>query len=412
MTAELGERVNAATPPSPTTSAVASDSSLARVLLPIAAAVFVAMLGVGMLVPNLPILAKQTTGDAVAAGGLMSAFGLARLIFNVPAGLLADRIGIRPTMVIGLCVLAIGSFIPVVIAGYPAVVAMILLQGVGGAVFVTAAITALVERAGPARRGSAMAWYQGAFLLALSAGPVVGGFLGQHFGYRTVFLCQSVISVCTLLVVRGVQSAAVKPSRRGLDLGLLRNYRLLAACLMCFAGFFGRSASAWTLIPVVATKWLGLDPTELGVLIGVGTAANFLTLPVVGRMIDRWGAHRALLVTTAVTVGALLLLAAATPWSLWLGTVLVMTGTGAMLPAASALALAVGGKAGTGAITGLVRSAGDLGLTLGPVGAVGMARAAGLTAADGFWLTALVVGVLAGFFVITESRRQPSPRST
>jgi len=385
-----------------------SQSSSIRTLLPIAATIFVALLGVGMLVPNIPALSKLAAGGVVAGGGLMSMFGLARLISNVPAGLLADSLGIRKMLVIGVCVLSAGAAIPVAVPGYGAIVATVLAQGVGGAVFVTAAITALIERAGPSRRGAAMAWYQGAFLLALSAGPVVGGFLGQQFGYRVMFLFQSVITLLTLLIVRGIAPSAKKPGRKGLDLRLLRNVRLLAACLMCFAGFFGRSASAWALIPVVASRTFGLNASALGIMIGLGTAANFLTLPIVGRMIDRWGPHRTLLVTTGVTVAALLLLAVPSAAALWLGTVLVMTGTGAMLPAASALALAVSGNAGTGAITGLIRSSGYLGLTLGPVGALGLASAAGLATSAGFWITAVVVASLTIFFVAAEGARQPS----
>lgn len=383
-----------------------SVPSLARSLLPIAAAIFVAMLGVGMLVPNLPLLAKHTAGGVVAAGGLMSAFGLARLVVNIPAGILADRIGIRATMLIGLIVLAIGAFLSVAISGYLAIVTTILLQGAGGAVFVTAAITALIERAGPGRRGSAMVWYQGTFLLALSAGPVIGGFLGQHLGYRAIFVCEGVLALLTLLVVRGVTEPATARTNRGApDLRLLCNWQLLAACLMCFAGFFGRSAAAWALIPVMATQDLGLDPSDLGIVIGMGTAANLLTLPIIGRLIDRWGAHRVLLLATAVTIGALVLLTVPERWGLWLGTVFVMSGTGAMLPAAAALALAVGGNVGAGAITGLVRSAGDLGLTLGPVGAVGIANAAGLPTSDGFWIAALVIAMVTGFSLLTRAPR-------
>ncbi|MDJ1158165.1 MFS transporter [Chelatococcus sp. SYSU_G07232] len=385
-----------------------SDAPSFKDFLPISIAVFVAMLGLGMLVPVLPALAARSSSSALAAGALLSGFGVARLISNVPAGLLADSAGIRATMGVGLVLIAFGAFLGAREAGYAPLVASILLQGAGGAVFVTAALTAFVDRAGPARRGTAMAWYQGALLLAISIGPCFGGLLAERYDARAPFVCQGVLALLTLGIVLRVRGEGTAPKRQnGPSLGLLGRPALFAACFMGLAGFFARTAAAWGLVPVVAPTLHGMTPSDVGLLIGVGTAANFIALPLVGRATDRWGARPTLLVTAALTVAALVLLAAVPQaWALWLGTALVMVGTGAMLPAAGSLALAAGADAGTGAVTGLVRATGDLGMALGPIAATGLAAAAGLPAVDGFWITAALVAGASGLFLAAGGARR------
>ncbi|WP_407049867.1 MFS transporter [Methyloraptor flagellatus] len=73
----------------------------------LAFATLLASLGLGMLVPALPML---TAGEGPAAQSfLVSLFGVARLVCSLPAGWLADRLGLRRVAVAGLLLLVAGS---------------------------------------------------------------------------------------------------------------------------------------------------------------------------------------------------------------------------------------------------------------------------------------------------------------
>lgn len=372
--------------------------SFLPIALPIAAATFATMLGIGMLVPALPHLTAGS-GGAVAAGALVSAFGTARLLTNIPAGLMADRMGIAPTAVAGLLVLVAGAAAGAIPLGIPMLALSLFLQGVGSAIFSTGAMTALVVAAGPARRGAAMAWFQGALLFAMGIGPVVGGTLVDRFGATSPFLVEAVLALAALgaVVVLPQGESEARPAT-----GPARSFltaSLAAGALMGFAAFYARVGGGWNVVPAVATGELGLTSSHLGWIVGVATLANFLTQPVAARLIDGWGAEKTALSAAAIAVAGLALMAAVeTVPVLWAGTILLMTATGAMIPAAGAVALKGTPRTATGRVMGLFRTATDFAMTVGPVTIPAAVGALALPVADGFAIAAgvLAVAVLAG----------------
>jgi len=371
------------------------------VAVPVAAATFATMLGIGMLVPALPHL-TEGSGGAFAAGALVSSFGVARLLTNLPAGVMADRMGIAPTAIVGLMVLAAGAAAGGVDLGLPMLVLSLFLQGVGSALFSTTAMTALVLAAGPDRRGAAMAWFQGALLLAMGIGPVLGGILVDRFGATSPFVVEAVLAFLALgaAVVLPQGGAATRPGAR--TGGGFLSGSLLAGALMGFAAFFARVGAGWNVVPAVATGELGLTSSHLGWIVGVATLANFLTQPVAARLIDGWGAERTAVAAAAIGVAGLVAMTVApTVTVVWAGTVLLMTATGAMIPAAGAVALKGAPRAATGRVMGLFRTATDLAMTVGPVAIPAVTAGLVLPVVDGFAVAAavLAVGVLAGALV-------------
>jgi MFS family permease len=65
-------------------------------------AIFVSMLGVGMVVPFLPIYASEMGATGVMLGVIFSAFSAARSLLMPYVGILSDRYGRKPFIVLGL----------------------------------------------------------------------------------------------------------------------------------------------------------------------------------------------------------------------------------------------------------------------------------------------------------------------
>lgn len=371
-----------------------TPSSL-KAFLPISTAMFTAMLGFGMMVPALPQLVADVSSGATAAGILLSGFGLARLAINMPAGMVSDRIGIKATMIWGLVILAAGSLIAAVPAGYFGLMAGLALQGAGSAVFATAGLSALADAGGPERRGTAMAWFQSAFLLSISTGPVVGGWVVGLLGVRAPFLVHAGLSLATLGGILLLPEPA-RPVRRassgGMAFHLLSRPLVAGACAMGLAGFFARSAVGWALVPTTAAHEFGLPPSGIGLLVGVGTFTSLVTMPLVGRSIDRIGAVPVLIASGLASIVALAgFVIVPHEWVLWLATAIIMVGTSAQMSAAGALILAESADVATGAVMGLFRTAGDVGVAAGPAAAPGLAALVGLGAVHGYSVTAVVM---------------------
>jgi MFS family permease len=105
------------------------------------------------------------------------------------------------------------------------------------------------------------------------------------------------------------------------------------------------------------------------------------------------------------TIAALLFLAMGhSEVSLWGGMVLLGAAGGLVGPACAAYALQVS-PAGHGTTMGSLRMAGDIGLVIGPPLLGYVLSATALQEVQGLWITASLVGLIVGYFLIVTRHR-------
>jgi MFS family permease len=378
--------------------------------IPVSAATLMSMLGVGMMVPALPHLAAESGSTGVAAGALIGAYGLSRLIFNTPSGFLIDQLGIAKSAVIGLLALAAVSMGGFFAKSFAALFLVMALLGAASSLFSTAAMTALILKAGPQGRGRALAWFQTSLLLGFAIGPVIGGQLVDRFNAHAPFPTQAVIALLALLAVRAMPMT--QPPTRNVaarsGLGSLIGPALIVGGLGGFAAFFCRFGVAWNLVPLAALQEFQLSTSELGWLIGAGTIANVVVAPFLGRLIDGWGA-KATFVTACLLnlAGMLILFAAPSVVMLWISTAVVMLATGIMLPAAGAIALNKTKPQVMGRTMGLYRTVAESGMALGPVMVPAITAAGKWPVLYGLLTCAMVTALALAAAAVFVGRREP-----
>jgi MFS family permease len=133
-------------------------------------AVFLVMTGMGMAVSVLPDRYLEVSGAPRSAGWLASIFAVAYMLFQLPAGRLADRHGFRPTLAAGCLLIAASAALYALAASPAAIYLGRFIQGAGEAP-VWAAAPALLGRLHPRRPGdgssgsttppSTSAWWPG-----------------------------------------------------------------------------------------------------------------------------------------------------------------------------------------------------------------------------------------------------------
>lgn len=142
----------------------------------------IAGVGFGATTPVQALYAKSLGATTTIAGLVVGVIGGARILGNIPSGLLSYRYGLRPVIVLGGLLRAGGAFMWSVSRGIPPLYMASLAVGFGGALRWTACLAAVPAITPPGGRGRAMSGFLSCDLIGFGLGPMLGGLTAQRFG--------------------------------------------------------------------------------------------------------------------------------------------------------------------------------------------------------------------------------------
>ncbi|KNB51673.1 MFS transporter [Streptomyces caatingaensis] len=181
------------------------------------AAIVLCMLTLGfdttILNVALPTMATELGADTGRLQWIADSYLVVFAALMLPAGLLGDRFGRRRTLVTGLLVFLAGSLLGSLADDSATVVAARALMGAGAALVMPLAIAVLPVLFGPEERTRAVGALSAATGLGLPLGPLLGGFLLDHFWWGSVFLINVpfiglAVTACLLLLPESTDPAA------------------------------------------------------------------------------------------------------------------------------------------------------------------------------------------------------------
>lgn len=408
-------------PPSmaPRSTTLASGSEW-RVILPMMVIVLFVMSGMGMVIPVLSLYAQSFGVGSVLVGTIITAFGVARLFVNLPAGILAERHGRRVLLWGGPLILAAASVAAALTESFLPLLVWRFVQGVGSGLYMTGAMIAIADLSDERTRGRRMGAYQTALLTGTAIGPAVGGLLAGRWGYTAPFWGFAAVSALAALFAfacipetrparsRGTSSAA---AGRGDLARLVRDRGFTLVSLITFGVFFTRTAAQWQLIPLLAAHRFGMAPDAIGWALALSAAMTLVATPLSGWLADRLP-RRPLIAASALLVAlALALIAACESVPLfWAALMLLGVALAIGAPAASAFAASRAPAGRFGPTLGLLRTVGDVGFVAGPlavglvIDATGLGYGAGVLAN-----AALMAAAAVAFAAFSGPRTPPSP---
>jgi len=248
-----------------------------RAVWAVAFACIIAFMGLGLVDPILPAIAKKLNASASQVSLLFTSYNAVMAVMMLITGVITSRLGMKRTLLLGIVVIAVFSFLGGMSNNIWVLIGLRGGWGLGNALFVATSLTAIVSLSNSGV-GKAIILYEAAVGLGISVGPLLGGELGA-ISWRGPFLGVATLMVIAFVALsimmpnssaKSAASAAPKKKASLLDpFRALRHRSLLVLGIMaCFYnfGFFTIMAYA----PLVLGH-MGMDEHGLGyVFLGWG----------------------------------------------------------------------------------------------------------------------------------------------
>ena len=270
----------------------------------VCAVVLIDSVGYGVVVPVLPLYARDLGIGTFANGFLFATYAIALFMSAIPFGILSDKVGRKPFVLFGMFAMA-GAFIFYALAkSYPVLVLARVLDGVTAAATWSAALALLGDRFDDKEMGSKMGWAMAAAAIGGIAGPLVGGILSDTLGYRSPFYAIAI--ACLLGGVAAIFLAEPPRAGRSRSIGwrMLRpvytNRNVLIACVVTLVTTMGLGLLEPTL-PIYFKDTFDMTRTGIGIVFGVTMLLYAIASPIAGKISDLAGRRRPILVGLVLT---------------------------------------------------------------------------------------------------------------
>lgn len=336
---------------------------------------FVDMLGLIIIFPLLPFYAEHLGADAAMVGALIAAFSIAQLVAAPVWGLLSDRYGRRPAILVGLLLSAVAYVIFAFAGSLWVLFVSRIVQGLGGGTIgvVQAYVSDVSE---PKDRAKMLGWLSAVTSLGAVIGPAIGSTLvrfgGRHapgLGSAALCLLVSVFAWKFLSESRGtatMEMAAMtghQTKGRGAIMRVITHpndpaTRLIWIYAISIGAFYGTTA----IIPLVLADRLGVNEQNVGYFIMyLGGIGVIVRTGILGRMIEWLGEARLCRLGLILLGIGLALVAAINSYPmLFLSFTLMPLGTAFIFPAVTAMLSRVVSKSERGLYMGVQHTFGGI----------------------------------------------------
>jgi MFS family permease len=371
-------------PPSADTGADFPVISISKVFPYLGASLCLALLGLGMVMPMLPLYSSGLGATGVWVGIILGSFSFSRMLLMPVFGWLSDRRGRKVLLATGLGACGVFSFAYLMGGNVASLVTVRLLHG-GGAALIVPLVMAYVGDIVPrGEEGKWMGYLNTLMMVGMGAGPLLGGAVSDLGGPRMVFIVMGALYLVgfgTILAFlpESNRSAVIKSS--GSSLRKMGTSRLFWGLMLFWLLMEGSFGIVFAFLPIDGAQRLDLTGFQIGVLIAVNTGFLSLMQIFTGKLADRLD-RRWLIAAGSLLhyVSMGLIVVSGSFWQLCI--IMAASGVGMALavPAVSALTIEEGRRHGMGTANAWLSVGMSAGVATGPIIAGAVNDAAGLPA--------------------------------
>ena len=333
---------------------------------------FVTSFGAHIVATNLPSYAETVGAGAFMIGLLIAGYDFAELFAKPVAGLIADRRGMKTTLLAGILIFMLGSLLFLVID--PKLLLLVrFIQGLGAAALSTVSIT-LVAKLFTTDRGKAFGIYNALKGMGYVIAPALGGYLIHARDFSMIFIASAAVGALALVLSFLLPGDRAKGQRLEddddemtlrqyllifKDPHLLPIYGVIVINMFLVGILFG-------FLPVYLHS-IGFTPLQSGMTVAIGTASYLLVQPLAGHIADTFPIRTTVLaglLIAAVAIGAVTFTSGAV---LIVVVILAGIGVGTVWTNSDALVSSMAARNAMGASMGAAQSFKELGDMVGPL---------------------------------------------
>jgi MFS family permease len=262
------------------------------VLASIAMGIFLGTIDGGIVNIAQPTLMRELSAPVSAVRWTVLAYMLTIAILMIPIGLLGDRIGKKKIYVTGFLVFTAASALCGIAPSLALLIFFRILQAVGAAMMTSLGMAIITESFPPRERGKALGITGTIVSIGVIAGPTIGGFMVEHFNWRSIFYVNIPIGIIgCIMAARFVREH--KSQRNGPQgLKALAHNRHIFVPLGAAFLFFAVTAGLNFLLPFYFEHVLTLGSSQAGLLMGVMPIMLGILAPLSGILSDRFGSKK------------------------------------------------------------------------------------------------------------------------
>jgi DHA2 family multidrug resistance protein-like MFS transporter len=213
-------------------------------LVAIAASVLVVGLDLTVLNLALPTIATDLHASATDLQWISDAYSLVLAAAMLPAGLLGDRLGRKRVLLVALVLFGASSAVCAYASGVGELIAARAVLGIGAAAIFPLSLSVIPVLFAPEERQKAIALMASATFISFPIGPIVGGYLLDHFWWGSVFLINVPVVALAVIAVAALLPESRSEQRLRVDvLGVLLSSAGLAGLTY---GFIEADQNGWT----------------------------------------------------------------------------------------------------------------------------------------------------------------------
>ena len=260
--------------------------------------------------PYWPLYLKQDLGASIAMIGILSTIQLAsQLFFQIPGGVLADKIGRKKVIVVGTVIRLFPPIIYLLATNWIHVVPALLIEALRS-IYQPAVNAIIADSLPPKQRGTGYGAYRMITTSPRLIMPIIGGIAMDAMGYKKgikVFLIANIIAILVALYIRAkfIKETLVKKEQQMNIKKTIYSVFDVPRTIWVIVLFSAISSFALRIvmpfINIYAIEIIGLTNTQLGLVeTSIGFLSTFLSVPG-GMLADRVGRKPIILFTSCIT---------------------------------------------------------------------------------------------------------------